>query len=201
MEKLKEYFNAHVGKVFEDIKKSTFIHLGVEINKLIGEIEYITTVSTGNSLFEILTRNIRFEIIKKKNTYIVSMLLEQENDYNIVYGVINTILSEDKHINFNIIEQNLSVLGNTGKIHTFFKESITEINSIYEFIGIINFSRKKADDGSTKDPFEMNLLDGNLETKLTNIEPLIKSLENRTVLDLAELELFFMIGIWIIYLW
>ncbi|QLC49998.1 hypothetical protein HWN40_06955 [Methanolobus zinderi] len=179
-EELNRYFNANVLRTFENISDSKLLYVGVKHGVLVGEIEYSTTSSKTYSLFEVVTRNIRFEIINEGNVCIIFTFLEQAIDYSIVYGVINEIINTDSNIRFRIIEENLPVLGNTDKIHAFFKESISKINPLFEVIGITNFSRKKADDGNTKDLFEMNLLSGNLETKITGIDALISSLKNRS---------------------
>ncbi|WP_410510163.1 hypothetical protein RSJ42_08610 [Methanosarcina hadiensis] len=180
IDEIKEYFNSHVGEVFEDIKNSTFVRLGIGTSKLIGEIEYTISDSTGSSLFEIITRKIEFEIIPINGAFIVSMLLKQENDYNIVLGIVNEIINRDTFFNLKLIEHNLVVFGSTDKINIFFKETIKEINKKYEFMGIINFTRKKAEDlNNATDSFEMKLIEGTLETKLISIEPLLTELKSR----------------------
>ncbi len=180
MEDLVEYFDLFTGIPFEDIKNSTLLPLKIDKDKLIGIVEYTTVDHTGNYLFEVITRHIEFEITAINGAFIVSMFLKKENDYNTIYGILKEITNKNPVFSLKPIEHNLDVFNTTNKKNVFFKEIIEEIYKKYQFLGIIKFTRTPAEDlNNATDAFEKLLREGTLETKLTNIEPLLSQLTNR----------------------
>lgn len=178
---LKEYFSSKVNQEFENQKNAILNTPKIGRKKLTGTIEYITVNAPGKALFEIITRDIEFEINSIKGAFIISTLLKKENDYKIILGIVKEIIDKDRRFGFKVIEHNLDAFVTTKKKNKFFLEIIKEVDPKYEFLGIIKFTRTPAEDlNNSTDAFESLLGEGTLETKkLTNIEALIEHLTSR----------------------
>lgn len=180
IEDIYNYFDAHTGDLFKEVKESRITRIVPECNRINVYVQYKINEVTSYNIFDTVIKEANFEISKNDDLFTVTLMLNRDTDYAVIYGILTNIITKDSHLKLKLIESDLSKIPTTEKRHSFFKELLDKLNEVYEVNDIIKYSRNKAEDLNTADFFEGRHMKGNLEVKRMNINEIVDNLLARS---------------------
>lgn len=174
------YFDSHKGEEFPKVKEGKLNSVIPDYNKVSLYVEYTINEITSYNIFDTVKKEANFEISKNGNIFTVTLILNRNTDYSVIYGILNLIITNDSELKLKLIESDLGLFPTTEKRHKFFEDLMEVLNKKYEVIGIIKYNRNKADDLYTGDSFEDNHLKGSQEVNRMSITEILENLRKRS---------------------
>jgi hypothetical protein len=180
LEDLYDYFNSHKEEEFPKVKEGKITNVIIDQNIISLYVEYNINEIMSYNIFDTVKKEANFEISKNGNIFTVTLILNRNTDYSVIYGILNIITTNDPNIKLKLIESDLCLFPTTEKRHLFFEDLMEALNKKYEVIGIIKYNRNKAEDLNTDDSFEDNHLKGSQEVNRMSITEILENLRKRS---------------------